>query len=290
MQTEATIERLHYPLKGISFAVIAVFVLSVQDALVKWLAADYTIVQILFVRSVVMLFPVFFMLQRRHGLVGLRTRRPLGHLLRLTFNLVAFMAFFVGLARLPFADAMALMMTAPIIMAVLSGPLLGEYARGKTWLAILIGFIGVLVMVGPTGENADLLGASSVLAGSLAYTLLMIQTRYLSSTESNESMVFFSAVGIALITACVVPLYWQTPTAANAVLLVLVGFVSALGHTLLVQAYRFAPVYLLGPFDYTALIWAILIGFFVWREVPSVAMLSGATLIVGCGLYLYLRE
>jgi drug/metabolite transporter (DMT)-like permease len=262
----------------------------VQDALVKWLANDFTIVQILFVRSVVMLFPVFFMLQRRHGLVGLRTHRPFGHVLRLMFNLVAFMAFFVGLSRLPFADAMALMMTAPIIMAVLSGPLLGEYAHGKAWVAVLMGFIGVIVMVGPQGENADLLGAGSVLVGSLGYTLLMIQTRHLSTTESNESMVFFSAIGIALITACVTPLYWQTPTAANALLLVLVGFVSALGHTLLVQAYRFAPIYLLGPFDYTALVWAILIGFLVWREVPSVTMLLGASLIVGCGLYLYLRE
>jgi drug/metabolite transporter (DMT)-like permease len=283
-------ERLNHPLKGISFALLAVFVLSVQDALVKWLATDFTIVQILFVRSMVMLFPVFFMLQRHHGLAGLRTRRPFGHLSRLILNLAAFMAFFVGLSRLPFADAMALMMTAPIIMAVLSGPLLGEYARGKTWLAILIGFIGVLVMVGPKGENADLLGASSVLAGSLAYTLLMIQTRHLSSTESNESMVFFSAIGIALITACITPMYWQTPTATNAVLLTLVGFVSALGHTLIVQAYRFAPVYLLGPFDYTALIWAILIGFIVWGEAPSATMLLGASLIVGCGLYLYLRE
>jgi drug/metabolite transporter (DMT)-like permease len=283
-------ERLNHPLKGISFAVIAVFVLSVQDALVKWLATDFTIVQILFVRSVVMLFPVFFMLQRRHGLIGLHTHRPFGHLLRLIFNLAAFMAFFGGLSRLPLADAMALMMTSPIIMAVLSGPLLGEYAHGKAWVAVLIGFLGVLVMVGPQGENADLLGAVSILAGSVAYTLLMIQTRHLSSTESNESMVFFSAIGIALITACIVPLYWQTPTVGNAVLLVLVGFVSALGHTLLVQAYRFAPIYLLGPLDYTALVWAVLIGFLVWGDIPSGSMLLGAALIVGCGLYLYLRE
>lgn len=283
-------ERLNHPLKGISFAVIAVFVLSVQDALVKWLATDFTIVQILFVRSVVMLFPIFFMLQRRHGWVGLRTYRPFGHLLRLIFNLAAFMAFFVGLSRLPLADAMALMMTSPIIMAVLSGPLLGEYARGKAWVAVIIGFIGVLVMVGPQGENTDLFGAVSVLAGSVAYTLLMIQTRHLSSTESNESMVFFSAIGIALITACIVPPYWQTPTTANAVLLVLVGFVSAIGHTLLVQAYRFAPIYLLGPLDYTALVWAVLIGFLVWGDIPSGFVLSGAALIVGCGLYLYWRE
>lgn len=113
----------------------------------------------------------------------------------------------------------------------------------------------------------------------------MIQTRHPASAEFNESMVFFSAIGIALITACVAPLYWQTPPAADAVLLVLVGFVSAL-HTLLVQAYRFAPVYLLGPFDYTALVWAILFGFLIWREVPGMAMLAGASLIVGCGFYL----
>jgi drug/metabolite transporter (DMT)-like permease len=182
------------------------------------------------------------------------------------------------------------MMTAPVFMALLSGPLLGEYARGKVWIAILIGFIGMLLMVSPHGGSTDLTGALMVLGASLLYTLWMIQTRNLASTEASETMVFYSAAGIALATACVMPFYWVTPDTPGLMLLILVGLVSALGHTLLVNAYRYAPVYILGPFDYTALVWAVLFGFLVWGDIPDIMTLAGAALVIACGLYFYLQE
>jgi drug/metabolite transporter (DMT)-like permease len=266
------------------------FILSVMDALVKWLTAYFPVVQILFVRSLVMMFPIFFILFRQRGWRGLYTQRPLGHILRMLLNLVSFVLFFQGLARLPLADAIALVMSAPVFMALLSGPLLGEYARGKVWIAIIIGFAGMLLMVSPHGSSTDLPAALTLIGASLLYTLWMIQTRNLASTETNETMVFYSAAGIALATAFAMPFYWVTPNILDMVLLMLVGLISALGHTLLVNAYRYAPVYILGPFDYTALIWAVIFGFVIWGDIPGVMTLAGAALVIACGLYFYLRE
>lgn len=282
--------RLNQPIKGITFAVFAVFVLTLQDAFVKMLTSDFSVVQILCVRSAMMSIPIFFLVLFTYGWVGFHTHRPIAHLLRLSLNMMAFLAFFFGLSRLPLADAIALLLSAPIFMALLSGPLLGERVTGRLWVVIVVGFVGVVLMANPTAKGADLVGVGAILGASVAYALWMLHTRYLSSTERSETMVFYTAVGSATTTALIMPMLWRQPSAGELGLLALLGIMSSVGHFCLVQAYRYAPVYVVGPFDYTSLVWGILIGYIVWRDMPSAQMLAGATLVVAGGLYLFHRQ
>lgn len=282
--------RLNQPIRGMTFAVFAVFVLTLQDAFVKLLTSDFSVVQILCVRSAVMSVPIFLLVLYTHGWVGFRTERPLAHLMRLSLNVMAFLAFFFGLSRLPLANAIALLLTAPIFMAVLSGPLLGERVTGRLWIVVVGGFLGVVLMADPTAKGDDLIGVGAILAASVAYALWMLHTRYLSSTERSETMVFYTAVGSVMLTGLVMPLLWRQPSVGEFGLLALLGIMSSVGHFCLVQAYRYAPVYVVGPFDYTSLVWGIVIGYIVWRDVPSAQMLLGATLVVAGGLYLFHRQ
>ena len=275
---------------GIVFAILAGFILTAQDALIKHLSAFYPVLQILFVRSVVMLFPIIGLLAVSGRIKSLRTTRHVDHLIRMMLNLVTFFLFFWALSRLPLADTIALMLTGPVIMAFLSGPLLGEYVGGKQFRVILFAFVGVLFMVAPTGESVDWLAVSAVSLSAVGYSLMMIQTRRLSSTESSEMIVVYTAIGVVVLTG-IMMLFWWTPIVeGSGWLLIALGCISAAGHVSLAKAFSLAPVYVVGPFDYTVLLWGILFGYLFWAELPTLYMLFGATLVILAGLLLYVEE
>ncbi len=281
---------LNVPLIGIGFALLAAFIGASQDAIVKWLAAEHALFQLLFVRSVVMLLVVGAWIAARSGARGFRTRQLGGQALRVACNLLAFLAFYYALTQLPLADATAIALSAPLFMTLLSGPLLGERVGARRALAVALGFAGVLLMLQPARVDANWLGQGAALATAVLYALWMLLTRRLSAGDASELMVFYSALGFFAASVLVVPFQWVTPAGGDFGLMVVIGLTGVGVHYTLAQAYRHAPVYVVSPFEYTVLVWAVLLGYLLWGDVPGWDVLAGAAVVIASGLYILHRE
>ena len=276
--------------RGVVFAGLAAVLFSSQDALVKWLSNDFSLFQLLFVRSIIGVIALWVIIRVRFGWAGLMPRRPGGHLLRALSNLVAFLSYYFAITRMPLADATSLVLGYPLFLALLSGIFLGEYPRGRQVLALIAGFVGVMFVVQPSAENVDWLGAGAAVFGSLMFAVLGLQTRYLSKTETTELMVFSAALSFLLVTGLTLPFVWQPVTVVEFGLMVLMGSAGMLGQYCLVSGFRYAPVYLVGALEYTGLIWAILFGWRFFNDFPSLAVLGGAALIVTSGIVIVQAE
>ena len=277
-------------IRGVVFAVLAAAFFSFQDALVKWLSSDFSVLHLLFVRSIIGVIALLITIQVRFGRAGLMTRRPGGHLLRGLSNLVAFLSYYYAITRMPLADATSLVLGYPLFLALLSGIFLGEHPKGRQVLALIAGFVGVMFVVQPSAENVDWLGAGAAVFGSLMFAVLGIQTRYLSKTESTELMVFSAALSFLVVTGLTLPFVWQPVTMVEVGLMVLMGSAGIFAQYCLVSGFRYAPAYLVGALEYTGLIWAILFGWRFFNEFPSLAVLGGAALIVTSGIVIVRAE
>lgn len=278
------------PIHGISAACAGMFVMTVQDAVVKWLTQDYPVLEIMFLRALVMLPMVLVLIAASEGLAGLRTRKPRAHLLRVVLAFLTFICFFTAVGRMPLADVMAIVFATPLFVTLLSGPLLGETVGWRRWLAVMVGFGGVLVMIGPSLGGSDPWAALIALAACLFYALWVIQTRRMAASESSAVMVFYGVVFFAIASLPAAPFGWVLPKLLDAWLFLALGAVSTAGMWLVTQSYRLAPASVVVPFDYTAMIWAVALGYWIWGDVPGLPVLLGATLVVGSGLFIFHRE
>ncbi len=276
-------------LQGIGLIALAMALLSAMDAVVKWLAADYSTIQLMFFRSVFAFLPLAPLVLRSGWAASLRTRRPGTHALRGLFGLAALGCFFWSLSLLPLADATAITFAAPLFVTALSMPLLGEAVGARRWSAVGVGFLGVLVMVQP-GVGIFQPAALLPLAAALFLALMVIQVRKLTRTESNTTIVLYYTVISTLVTGAVVPFYWATPDLTDLLLLALVGVLGGLGQLVLTAAYRRAEASVLAPFDYTAMVWAVLFGFLLWGELPAPNIWLGVAIVIASGIYIIYRE
>lgn len=274
---------------GIASILLAVFCFAIVDAIAKWLGHSYDAAQIVFLRYFIGLAPVALLVWRSGGIATLRTRRPFGHALRAGLIFVALLAFFSGLKRMPLAEAIAIAFTAPLFIAALSGPMLGERVGPRRWAAVWVGFVGALVMIRP-GTEAFRPDALYIVAAALAFAFAMMVTRRLVKTESNVTMLAYTTAGAALCSLPLVPFVWQTPAGGDVWLFVLVGLVGSLAAYFVISAYRHAPAAVVAPFEYTALIWGAIFGWLIWREQPEAVVWIGAAVVVGASLYVGHRE
>ncbi len=261
-----------------------------QDALVKWLSADFSLFQLLLIRSVVMV-PVFALICfSRWGAAGLVTKKPGAHLLRALFNLTAFLSYYYAITRMPLVDAISIASAYPIILAVLSGMILSEAPNGRQILAVIAGFIGVLFIIQPTGADVDWIGACAALFGCVSFAGLGLYTRHLSKTESSELMLLTGALSILMVSLISAPWTWITPDLNNLLLMLGLSVVALLGQYAITNGFRYAPVYLVGALEYTTLVWAALWGFLFFMEIPATHVLMGAGVVVLSGLAVVLAE
>jgi drug/metabolite transporter (DMT)-like permease len=276
--------------RGIFYAVSASLVFSVLNALIKWQSERYSIVEIGFFRNLFALVPIVFLMAGHGGTATLKTRRPFGHLYRSLMGSASMILTFAAFAMLPLADATALMFAGPLFLTALSVPMLGEKVGVHRWSAVLVGFVGVLVMTQPSGASLQL-GAFAAVASALASALSMIQVRQLSRTENAISIVFyFTAIG-AVLTATALPFgFWTTPTVLDAAVLVLIGLGGGIGQYLITQAYCYAPAAVVSPFGYSSIIWSTLLGYMIWSHLPTTPILVGAAIVISSGLYILYRE
>jgi drug/metabolite transporter (DMT)-like permease len=296
-------------LAGPAWAAAAMVVFSMNDLLIKYLSGDYPLHQVMSVRAVVALvFLLALVVPLTGGWAQLRTRRPGLHAVRGGFVVMANLCFFLGLAALPLAEAVALSFLSPFLITVFSVVLLGERVGPRRWAAIAVGLVGVVLVLRPGGE-AFQPAALLPLAGALFYALMQTVTRRLGGTETASSLavsiqlsflVVSLAVGLALgdgrfagtghASAEFLLRAWVWPTAGDLGLMAAIGVFSALGGWAISQAYRISEAAYVAPFDYVALPLAVFWGFAVFRDWPDPPAWTGIVLILVSGLVLIWRE
>jgi drug/metabolite transporter (DMT)-like permease len=275
--------------RGAMLAVLAMWLFSAQDAFVKVMSEDYSVVTILFFRSLGLVPVATYLVWRQGGLAGFRSRRLGLQALRGTFLFLMFLGYYLALTRLPLATAVALVFSAPLMTTLLSVPILKEPIGLHRMGAVLVGFLGVLIMVRP-GGGAFEWAALLCIGASFCYSLSMVLTRHLGTTESLTSLVFYPNLAFLLGSTLLLPANWTPVPPAHIALLVGFGVFVIVPHFAITQAYRIAPPPVLAPFDYTTLVWALLWGWLLWKEWPSAATLMGACIVVLAGLYVVYRE
>ncbi len=284
--------------RAIGSMVAAIFLFSTMNAMIKWLGDTYPVSQIVFFRAVFALVAIWPLIAAAGGVASLKTGRPWGHAWRCAAGVAAMTCGFTAITLLPLANAVALGFTAPLFTTLLGVIILGERVRWRRTLALIVGFAGVMIMLRPDAAGAAdgltngglPLGSVLALTGACLAALAMISIRRLSTTEPSTTIVFYFMVAAALASGLVLPFQFVMPDPADAALLIAIGLIGGIAQVLLTQAYRQAPVAVIAPFDYTAMIWATAWGFLIWGEVPDLFVAIGALVVVASGVYITLRE
>ena len=282
---------------------LGVMIFSTQDAIIKGLSGDYAVTEAIFFRCIVALPLLAVMVRFETGLRNLRTRNFWPLVARGLIMLVAYTAYYMAIAGLPLAEAIALFFTAPILVTVMSGPLLGERVALKSWLAVALGFVGVLIILQPGSSLFEPAALLSLLS-ALTYAFSMILARRLGTSEPATVMAFYQNA-VYLGGACLIALGfqllgftrlphpsldflvrpWIIPTVPDLALMGVCGVIAAVAMSLLTHAYRLAQANLVTVFEYTGMIWAPLWGFLFFAEIPRWTTLAGMVLIAAAGVY-----
>jgi Predicted permeases len=288
------------PLLGISLKVLSALVFTLMSAGLKALAADYPVGELVFFRCFFALIPLLTWLAWQGDLINaVRTDNVPGHFLRGLIGTSSMYLGFAALAYLPLHDTIAIGYASPLIVVILAALILKEKVRAYRWTAVGIGFVGVLIMLSPFLKLSPLsggvaagasIGALFSLVGAFCSAGATIQVRRLTQTERTGAIVFYFfilASGLSLLT---IPLGWALPTPKDLLLFILVGIFGGVGQILLTQSYRYADTSILAPFEYTTMIWALLLGWFVFGDLPTTAVMTGAAIVAGTGLFIVWRE
>lgn len=281
--------RIEAPGRGIACMVGGGLLLTMNDAVVKWVSGDFQLGQILVSRGLAALIVIALVLCWRREFHVFRVRYPKVQLTRAVLMIASTFLFISGLRLMPLAENIAIAFVGPIFVTALAPLILAERVGWRRWSAVLVGFTGVLVMLRPGGESlnwAALFPAGAALCGAFRDLL----TRRISHTEATGTTLFYSTLGVTLAGAAVAPFAWQPPGATDLALLALAGLLLCAAHFLHIETFRFAEAALVTPFKYSSLLWAGVLGFLVWGDTPDRWTLLGATLLIASGLYIFHRE
>ena len=282
---------------GIGVTMLGVFVFAVSNALAKWLTGGYPVGEILFFRSFVVLAILAFLVTRADIQAMREDGRPWLHVFRALLSAVEVVCFYWAIVELPLAGGTTIYLAGPIYVTAMSALFLREDVGWRRWLAVLAGFGGVVVALQPSGLSFTIYTAVSV-AGSVMYAISLVITRRLRGTPTTL-LVGVQVVPLLLITALSAwPLTpptsliggWILPSVTDAAILALVGVLSLTGYWCINRGLQLAPASVITPFNYASIVWATALGYLVFHEIPTPAMLTGAAIIVAAGLYIVLRE
>jgi drug/metabolite transporter (DMT)-like permease len=286
-------------LKGILLKLISALMFAVMAALVRSLGAEIPVGQVVFFRAAFAIVPVVVIYALRNELkAAAHTKRLSGHVGRGMIGLIGMFCNFASLARLPLAEATAISFAGPLITVALAAIMLKERVRIYRWSAVCVGFLGVLVMLAPHFDvgrlagstSAQTLGAMLALTGAACNAGAVIQTRRLTDTETTSSIVFYFSLICAVGGLLTLPFGWAMPTTWQFGALIAVGVIGGLAHLILTESYRYAPASVVAPFDYTTILFAFLLGYFMFGEVPTAIVVVGAAIVVAAGLFVLWRE
>ncbi|MCA1516377.1 DMT family transporter [Bradyrhizobium sp. NBAIM01] len=274
-------------LAGIGLMVLSIFMFSFGDAMGKFLVGTYSVGQLLFLRAcaaLLLLSPLIW--KQRHQFLHLE--RPGLQLVRVVLSTLEVAAFFLATVYLPLADVITYYLAGPIFVTAMSAIFLGEKVGWRRWTAILIGFCGVLIALRPSAQTVSL-PALIALGGSLSFATLMLITRSLRKTP-DIVMASSQFLGTFSLGAVLSMFNWVPPTPGSLAIFAAAGLVSVTALFCVNRSLKLAPASVVVPYQYSMIVWAVIFGFVVFGDVPSIATLVGAAIIIGAGFYIYLRE
>lgn len=269
---------------------LACLFFSLMDAVMKRLAADFPAIQVTALRAMSSLPLILLYVHWRGAWASLwRIRWPL-HLFRIGLGVAMLTLFAFALKRLPLTEAYALFYISPLAIAALSIPFLGEKVSRASWIAIVVGLMGVLVVLRPSGKGIVSLAGLAVLASALCYAFSAITVRLLSRTDSSESMVWWVMFGVAVIAGVIAAPGWVAVSFKYGWLLAALAITGFLGQLTITEAFKLAPAATVTPFEYSALAWGLGLDLLIWQTIPEFRVFIGAGIIVVSGIYLARHE
>ena len=277
------------PLTAILLLVTAMSVVPLMDGIAKYLTATYPVSQIVWARyffHLVILLPLVLWHHGRHGLIP---QKPGVQVLRSAFLLLSTIFFFAAIALIPLADAIALIFVSPLIVTALSPLVLGEQVGLRRWSAVIVGFLGALIVFRP-GLGVLQWGALLAIFAGSTYAFYVLMTRKLSGSAPPLVTLFYTALLGAAIMSAVMPFTWVQPSAGHLVLMVTMGAIAASGHFLIIMAFERAPASLLAPYGYSEIVMATVVGYVAFGDFPDQWTWIGVAVIVCSGIYISLRE
>lgn len=274
---------------GIICMLIATILFAGSSALSKWLVATYPIGQMLFMRAAAALVGSSLVILPVTGLAVFRTKRLRDHTLRSVSQACAQSFLVIAFSLMPLASAVAINFSAPLFATVAAIVFLKETVGPVRWGALIVGFLGVLLVTAP---GADTLQAGSLfaLANAVLFGTVTVGVRRMTSTESAETLTMYQMLFLTGFFAAALPFGWLTPTLPDFGAMVVNGLGNALGQYLWTRALHLAPTSAVVPFNYFSLVWAIILGFLVWGDIPSATLLMGSAIVVGTGMFLLWHE
>jgi drug/metabolite transporter (DMT)-like permease len=275
--------------RGIVFMIIATVLFAAASAASKWLVDIYPVGEVLFLRSFTSFVSCAVVMLPVTGFSVFATRRPQDHLGRGLSQSISQLCLILAFSLMPLAGAIAISFSAPLFAAVVSIVWLKEPAGWVRGGALLIGFVGVLIVTDP-GANSLTLGALFALINAVMYGTVTVAVRGMTRTESANTLVIWQVTVLTFFHSFLLLFGWRWPTPIDAAMLFGTGFINVVGQWFWTKALHAAPAPAVTPFYYLMLVWAAAIGFAVWGEVPTASLLVGSSIVVGTGLFLFLRE
>lgn len=275
-------------LAGIGLMLAGIFLFSLNDVMGKWLVATYTVGQLLLIRSVAALAVLTPFLWREGKTAITQAPRPGLQLLRVALGTLETAFFYWAVSYMPLADVVTYYLAGPIYVTALSALVLGEHVGWRRWTAVVVGFAGVLIALNPSAATLTW-PALIALTGSIFFALLMITTRALCGT-ADSVLVGGQTAGTLLLGILLLPTGWTTPTALDLGMLLLLGVVALIAHACVNRSLMLAPAAVVVPYQYMLIVWAVIFGYVIFGDVPQLATLLGAAIIVAAGLFIFLRE
>ncbi|RUT86988.1 MULTISPECIES: DMT family transporter [unclassified Mesorhizobium] len=275
-------------LAGILLMLAGDFLFALNDAMGKWLVASFSVGQVVLIRSIGAFFVLGPMIANQGPAKLFRMERLELQLLRVVMTTLDTALFYAAVVYLPLADVMSFYMAGPIYVAALSHLLLGEKVGWRRWMAILLGFCGVLIMLKPSSA-AFSLSSGFALVGSISFAFAIILNRRLRGT-SDTNLVTWQTIGTLLVGGVLTIGAWQTPSALDLGAMLLLGIVSCGAHLMITRALKLAPASTLAPLHYTLLLWAVVFGLVFFGDVPGPRILIGSAIVVLAGLFIFHRQ
>tara|TARA_B100001741_G_scaffold247556_1_gene208984 strand:+ start:298 stop:1116 length:819 start_codon:yes stop_codon:yes gene_type:complete len=259
-----------------------------MDVIVKW-SDNYPVGQVLFFRGFCGIIPILFLIPRDRFIDFYKTDRPFLHLKRCLAGLVALISIFIALRNLPLATVVSITFAAPIFTTIFSIFLLNEKVRLYRWLAVIVGFIGVIIISEPGFTSLNVYYLYPIIF-CLGLSYVAIAIRKLSTTEPVWLIGFFFSFSITILSLFTFYQGWIMPSLIDLTLLSMIGILGGLANLWLTQSYKFSEVSLVTPLKYLALVFAIIFGYFIWEEIPSFKTLIGAILVIASSFIIFRRE
>jgi drug/metabolite transporter (DMT)-like permease len=294
---------------GTLILVFGLFLFSIQDNIIKYFSDDYSVFQIVFIRGYIAMGIILVCMAFFSPQISLVSKRPLLMLARGLLGFGSYTSYYLAVAAMPLAEVVAITFTMPLFVTVMSALILKESVGPRRWAAVVIGFVGVLIIISPSGEF-DLLAVIFAFTAAITYATHTIITRYLSKHDHPVTMALNTIVIFTLSSGLLALLMyyeiilvssshpslaffgrdWVVPELFDIFLLVVIGFIAAIGFYAISKAYCVSEASAIAPFEYTYLIWAVVFGFLIWDEVPGLTTILGIMILVSSSLYIWYRE